>query len=142
MNGQAPCTYSTQIWGWGYQILPFIEQNNIYVIPPGSLPVGATAGPFGDIEVAATPIKTYNCPSLRGPTIFPYSQSGWSTTFGKRAMGDYCANGGTSLGSYDGPVVPIHGENCYGTYNGYSVSIYDCTNGTSNILLVSEKYHG
>jgi prepilin-type N-terminal cleavage/methylation domain-containing protein len=136
-NGDCPATFATQAWGWGYQILPFIEQNALYMIPPGAIPLGASAGPFGDIEVASTPIKMYNCPSLRGPTIFAYSEYGWSTTLGKRAMGDYCANGGTVEYTFDGSVVPIHGQN---GYTGYSISTRDCTNGTSNILLISEKY--
>jgi prepilin-type N-terminal cleavage/methylation domain-containing protein len=135
-----PTDFNTQMWGWGYQILPFIEQNELYSVTPGSLPANSSAGPFGDIKIASTYIKTYNCPSLRGATIFPYSQAGWSSLVGKRAMGDYCANGGTTLDSYDGPIVPINGQHCYGVYPGYSLPIYSCTNGTSNILLVSEKY--
>jgi hypothetical protein len=55
-------------------------------------------------------------------------------------MGDYCANGGTSgsagSGSFDGPVVPVNG---YAGYTGSPVKILGCTNGTSNILLISEK---
>jgi prepilin-type N-terminal cleavage/methylation domain-containing protein len=131
----APAAYATQAWGWGYQILPYIEQEALYLVPPGSLPAGATMGPTGDMEVASTPIKTYNCPSLRGPTVLPYPDNGWSAS-AMRATGDYCGNGGTTFGSYDGPLVPIKGTN--GAKN-HPVSIWACTNGTSNILLVSEK---
>src|ERR1700722_19508387 len=66
-----PTLYQTQAWGWGYQILPFIEQSNLWMIPPGTLPGDASAGPLGDIEVASTPLKIYNCPSLRSGVIFP-----------------------------------------------------------------------
>ena len=143
MNGDVPATFNTQIWGWGYQILPFIEHNNIYIIPPGTLPAGATAGPFGDIEIASTYIKTYNCPTLRGATIFPYSQAGWSPVFGKRATGDYVGNGGTNDSAADGALVPInekYSSNGYTNYTGYAITFRDFTNGTSNVLLVSEKY--
>jgi prepilin-type N-terminal cleavage/methylation domain-containing protein len=126
----APGVYNTQWWGWGYQILPFLEQNNLWMIPPGTLPPDATNGPYGDIEVASTPIKTYQCPSTRGPTVFPYSQDGWSPTVGKRAMGDYAGNIGT--GNSDGPLVA--------TWSGRFVSMTHITNGTSNVILVGEKY--
>ncbi len=125
-----PGLYLTQNWGWGYQILPYVEQQNLWSIPPGSLPGDASMGPLGDIEIASTPLKIYNCPSLRGPTVFPYSQAGWSPSVGKRAVGDYVGNGGTNSGTYDGPLVPV----------GLSVRITDVTNGTSNVLLIGEKY--
>jgi prepilin-type N-terminal cleavage/methylation domain-containing protein len=137
-----PCTYLTQAWGWGYQILPFIEQNGLYMTPAGSLPIDASAGPFGDIEVASTAIKQYNCPSLRSATIFPYSQSGWSPSVGKRAVGDYVGNGGTTENSFDGPLVPTPNENASGfnTYTGPPITFKNITNGSSNVLLVAEKY--
>jgi type II secretory pathway pseudopilin PulG len=126
-NGDAPALYDAQQWGWGYQILPFIEQTNLWLVPPGVFPPGSTAGPFGDIEVASTPIKIYNCPSLRGPTVFPYA--GWSPEYGKRAMMDYVGNGGSG-NAYDGALVPV----------GYVVRFTDFVDGTSNTLLVGEKY--
>jgi len=134
-SGSSPATYQTQQWGWGYQILPFCEQNNLWSTPAGSLPGDASAGPSGDILVASTPLKIFNCPSLRGPTVFPYSQSGWSPSVGKRAVGDYAGNGGTSgggiYGTYDGPLVPTGVT---------PIIITSITNGTSNVMLIGEKY--
>jgi prepilin-type N-terminal cleavage/methylation domain-containing protein len=127
-NENAPAIYTAQTWGWGYQILPFIEQNNLWMVPPGNLPPDASAGPYGDIEVASTPVKTYNCPSTRMGTSFPYSQSGWSPSVGRRAVGDYAGNAGTN--NLDGPLVPT----------GRSIRFANITNGTSNVLLVGEKY--
>jgi prepilin-type N-terminal cleavage/methylation domain-containing protein len=125
-----PANYNYQAWGWGYQILPFIEQDALWRYPQGSLPGGASAGPTGDIYVASTPIPTYNCPSVRGPTVFPYSQAGWASPPGFRAMGDYVGNGGTWFSSYDGPVAP----------SGRAASYRNIQNGTSNVLMVGEKY--
>jgi prepilin-type N-terminal cleavage/methylation domain-containing protein len=124
-----PGIYNTQWWGWGYQILPFIEQNNLWMVPPGNLEPGSTNGPTGDIEVASTPIKTYNCPALRGATLIPYNEDGWPPG-APRAMGDYVGNAGT--GNQDGPLVQ--------TYSNRYVSLTHITNGTSNVLLVGEKY--
>jgi prepilin-type N-terminal cleavage/methylation domain-containing protein len=128
-NG-TPADYRSQTWGWGYQILPFIEQNNLWAIPQSPLLTSPTSGnpPPGDAQVAGTPVKTYNCPSLRGATAFPYSQAGW--TGQPRAMGDYVGNAGSYNWANDGPLVP----------RGYTVRFTDITNGTSNVLLLGEKY--
>src|SRR5262249_32090352 len=110
MTGNGPAIYTTQTWGWGYQILPFIEQQALWAIPQGP------TAPGGDVTVASTPLKIYNCPSLRGATIFPYSQATWGAVAGgKRAQMDYVGNGGTygswggfgaGTNSLDGPIVP------------------------------------
>jgi prepilin-type N-terminal cleavage/methylation domain-containing protein len=137
MIGNTPADYNTQTWGWGYQILPFIEQGNLW-----SIPQGPTA-PGGDFTVAGTPVKTYNCPSLRDSTTFMYSQATWGSSPHPRAVSDYCGNGGTygnwggfgsGTNSLDGPIVPsVSGS-------GRSTRFASITNGTSNVLLIGEKY--
>jgi prepilin-type N-terminal cleavage/methylation domain-containing protein len=141
VNG-APASYMSQQWGWGYQILPYIEQNNLWSIPPGGttgpigigppiakMPVLGSSIPEGDITIAGTSVSLYNCPSLRGPTSFPYSQGGWPA-WSYRAVGDYTANGGSLPGLYDGAMVPV----------GMHVSLIDIKKGTSQTLLVGEKW--
>jgi prepilin-type N-terminal cleavage/methylation domain-containing protein len=128
-----PADYRTQIWGWAYQILPFIEQDNLWKIPQG------TGSPStGDIQVAGTAVAIYFCPSLRGPTAFPYAQAGWSGQ--PRFMMDYVGNGGTYLdggysptgnNSLDGPFVPSGAK---------PVTFKDITDGTASTLLIGEKY--
>lgn len=126
-TGNVPADYRTQLWGWGYQILPWIEQSNLWATPEiGPAPWGGPT--LGDIAIASTPIKIYNCPSLRGPTVFPYGQAGWAPS-GYRAVGDYSGNGGSGL-AYDGTLVPV----------GSTVRLSDITKGSSNTLLVGEKY--
>jgi prepilin-type N-terminal cleavage/methylation domain-containing protein len=141
MNGPVPANYTTQAWGWGYQILPWIEQENLWKVPPGNNQSPST----GDMLIASTPVPTYICPSLRGPTVFPYAQANWSSvTGGMRAMTDYVGNGGTwgtwnapfttLSNSLDGPLVPSS------SVSGKTVSFTDITKGTSTTLLVGEKY--
>jgi prepilin-type N-terminal cleavage/methylation domain-containing protein len=138
-NGNDPANWTTQTWGWAYQILPFIEQESLWGVPAGT-----GSPPSGDMQVAATPIPTYFCPSLRGPTVFPYGQADWGSNPGFRAMMDYVGNGGT-FGTYaaftapdnslDGPLVPSPSGS-----QAAPVRMESITDGTSSTLLVGEKY--
>jgi prepilin-type N-terminal cleavage/methylation domain-containing protein len=119
-----PADYNSQSWGWMYQILPFIEQNNLWANK-------------SDFEVAETPVFMYICPSFRGPIIRPYSQNGDTVTT-LHAMNDYIANMGTGLSTYDGALVPSkHG---YSAVSGLVRKITDITDGTSSTFLVGEKF--
>jgi len=59
-GGQAPgcCRpYSRGEWSWPYQILPFLEQTNVYQLTSDSL-------------IYQTPISTYYCPSRRAAVLY------------------------------------------------------------------------
>jgi prepilin-type N-terminal cleavage/methylation domain-containing protein len=117
MVGGAPATYTQQNWGWCYQILPYIEQNNLWALPAGQEPT-----------IVASGVKTFLCPTRgRGPVIQGIG------------IGDYAGNGGTTGGwwslsapvnTLDGPLQPT----------GYVVKFANITDGTSNTLLVGEKW--
>jgi prepilin-type N-terminal cleavage/methylation domain-containing protein len=137
-NGGTPADYRTQNWGWGYQILPYIEQGNLFNVPAGTgnppIQNPSTPGP-GDIQVASTPVKTYICPSCRGATIYQYNQAGWGGTGanGRRAMGDYNGNGGS--GNNDGALTPNIAN------GGVIVNFARIgQKGTANTLMIGEKY--
>ncbi len=89
VNGN-PATELEQDWGWPYQILPYIDQENLWKLRRS----GPLAGPdpIGDAEIAATPIAGYFCPSRRRPQVI--TNIGELAAFGNRAAIDYAGTMG------------------------------------------------
>lgn len=135
MTGGSPATAPKQNWGWGYQILPYVEQQ-------------AAWSNNNDLIVRGSVIPIYFCPSRRKPSTITVS----STPI---AMIDYAASAGTdpplappqdatlidiagaALGNgTDGALVRRPG----GAPNrGQPVRLATISDGTSNTLLVGEK---
>jgi prepilin-type N-terminal cleavage/methylation domain-containing protein/prepilin-type processing-associated H-X9-DG protein len=113
-----------QLWSWRYQILPFIEQNNIYVLT-------------SDSQVRAAIVPIYNCPSRRPPTV---AGNTWAADYAGNMGSNWCP--ANSLLVWTGTIVP-------GFLNDLSkgaagrvgpINITMVTDGTSNTLLLGEKY--
>jgi prepilin-type N-terminal cleavage/methylation domain-containing protein/prepilin-type processing-associated H-X9-DG protein len=106
---------------WGFQILPYIEQHDIYIHP----------------QPWQFPVPIYNCPTRRGPTTNP--DLGYT-----KYMGDYCAVvPGTDVWLGDVWNVPTTAQFTNviartGT-RGAPVNIGAVTDGLSNTLALSEK---
>jgi prepilin-type N-terminal cleavage/methylation domain-containing protein/prepilin-type processing-associated H-X9-DG protein len=108
---------------WGFQILPYIEQEAVYVV----------------VHPWSYPIPIYNCPSRRGPTTNPHL--GYT-----KYLGDYCAVVPGGPGDvWQGPIWTVppdaHFTNVItrtGTRNS-PINIGAITDGTSNTLALSEK---
>jgi prepilin-type N-terminal cleavage/methylation domain-containing protein len=116
-NGM-PGLADTQNWGWTYQILPFMEQENLWRAPAGQ-----------EAAIIATPVKALYCPT-RGRTMVVLNI----------AVSDYAGNGGSfgtwgsltaPANSLDGPLTPAAGKR---------VRFTDITDGTENTLLIGEKW--
>ena len=113
-----PADFQKQAWGWCYQILPYIEQDNLWRLPAGQ-----------DANIIATPVPIFYCPT-RGRT----------EVVDNIAVCDYAANGGTwgnwgdqsaSNNSLDGPVTPSRGQ---------PINIAAIADGASSTLLIGEKW--
>jgi prepilin-type N-terminal cleavage/methylation domain-containing protein len=126
-DGTTPATYKTQDWSWGYQILPFIEQNDLWRLPD-------------DNVVAATPVKLYFCPSRRPPIAL--SGGPWAVYTKPRAMIDYAGNAGTSDQVYDNGGIYGYGSDGLVIYRKKVpfVALKDVVDGVSNTLMVGEKH--
>jgi prepilin-type N-terminal cleavage/methylation domain-containing protein/prepilin-type processing-associated H-X9-DG protein len=121
-NGN-PQVAPNQTWGWAYQILPYIEEGNVW-------------SQKNDSDVYGVMIPMYFCPSRRQPMVI-----------GGRAMLDYGGNAGTDThetaggnpgSGLDGTVVRryLAGDPYRSTPVTLDNSIPD---GTSNTLLMGEK---
>ena len=105
-----------QTWGVLYQLMPFMEETNLYEVPV-------------DTDVRKTPVDTYFCPSRRGPTVLGDI----------RAVNDYVGNGGLSTrngfpwgSGTNGGVIVRSGHVD-------PVAFQDIRDGSSNTVLAGEK---
>ena len=107
-----------QPWNWMYQILPFIEQDNVFRLT-------------SDNAVRTTPLGIFNCPSRRPPVVI-----------GALVLADYAGNSGTTWcpaddpNTWNGVIVPTSA----GGKMAPTVSVTSITDGTSNTLLLGEKF--
>jgi prepilin-type N-terminal cleavage/methylation domain-containing protein/prepilin-type processing-associated H-X9-DG protein len=117
----SPATGSSQLSGWGFQILPYLEQDAVW---KGG---GGTTVVLCQQNAISAVIKTYFCPSRRAPAALP-AQGNWYTPAGTFGHGptDYA----TSCGTGNDGVV------CYGP-SGRKIS--DITDGTSNTMVLGDK---
>jgi prepilin-type N-terminal cleavage/methylation domain-containing protein len=130
-----------QDWGWAYQILPYMEQQQLH----------AVAGTFTantNNAITTTPIPAYFCPSRRRPVLSQTTRAGI----------DYVGNGGVANNTVLNTVLPNPPGYSppYGDYTASGMVIRSGTSynlaqrravsldggvpdGTSNTVLIAEK---
>lgn len=109
-------------FSWSYQILPFIEQDNLHRT-------------VSRAQLYATPVKTYYCPSRRVPALV-----------NNTARSDYAGNAGSGFSN----GTPTDANNSLGGNNRMDgavvrnnmspVTMTTISDGTSNTVLVAEKW--
>ncbi|MDW7993911.1 MAG: DUF1559 domain-containing protein [Gemmatales bacterium] len=140
VNGQ-PGGPVDQNWGWAYQILPYMELQQVHALLPGIVSPNSNA----NNAITQTPVASYFCPSRRRPGL---NSSG-------RAGIDYYGNGGVS-GPFTPTGQPTYSSPPYGDWTASGTVIRSgpghnhtqrravsldggIPDGTSNTLLVAEK---
>ncbi|MFO0925587.1 MAG: DUF1559 domain-containing protein [Gemmataceae bacterium] len=119
-----PASGKQQLAGWGFQILPYIEQDNVW---KGG---GKTTIADQQIQAIGAPIKTMFCPSRRGAAALAPTGSWYGP-------GGTYAHSQTDYGACQG--TNNNGAVAYndGTFDGVRMTtIHD---GTSNTLLLGDK---
>jgi prepilin-type N-terminal cleavage/methylation domain-containing protein len=109
-----------QWWNWRYQILPFIEQNAVFNLATSS-------------AVRTSPIPLFNCPSRRPPTVVG---GVIEADYVCNATSNWCPAGSTA--TWTGVIIPGVLQN--GVTPVGTVRITSITDGTSNTLLLGEKF--
>ena len=110
--------------GWQLQLLPFLEQTNLWNQSYAYLQVNPGNTDTNAFPAAGYPLKGFICPSSPRPSFFNYGGVNYELT-------SYMGNAGTSSGnptSADGVL-----------YSSSQVRLTDITDGTSNTIGVGER---
>ena len=123
----SPATGKAQLAGWGFQVLPYIEQESLW---KGN---GTATVADAQRQAISAALKTFFCPSRRSPITLPpnadwYGSTGPGGTYG-HGVTDYACNAGTGN---NGPI-----RQNTGSYDG--MRIVNITDGTSNTMLIGDK---
>ncbi len=121
ING-VPAVGAQQMGGWGFQILPYIEQTALHT----------GANQYSDInrsiQAIKTPVKTFFCPTRRAPQVLPPTGDWY-----------YYPNSGQSFGHAQTDYAGANLENTGLVRYGATTRFDDITDGTSNTIAVGEK---
>jgi prepilin-type N-terminal cleavage/methylation domain-containing protein/prepilin-type processing-associated H-X9-DG protein len=152
-----------QTGGWFYNILPYIEENKLHMLPGDGDQYTITDTQKARANaMIKTPITIANCPSRREPKTFSKPFSGLFAAFNASdnapddnvaARGDYAANSGAqafdeffpgpaSLAEGDNPAYPWHDSRaCSGiSFERSEVRPEQLRDGTTHTIMLGEKY--
>ncbi|HLJ94397.1 MAG TPA: DUF1559 domain-containing protein [Gemmataceae bacterium] len=175
-DGSTPHGVSLQTASWCYQILPYIEQGNVYqlndMIPGGNGNLWGTDGsmpsppfpknsgymvdanhPLPTGRVRQSPIPTYYCPSRREVSLYWNGGNQHKTSlsdYGSAVPGRYPLRTNETPdqtfwgdnGKYWGVIIPILTTRYDqgGKYRDQPVKIGDVSDGTSNTMVIADKW--
>ncbi len=121
---------TTQQAGWTFQILPYVEQDNLF----RQSPMGNNNGSSRNAIIESTVIEIYVCPA-RGANVYPSLSNGGRMWFRAAYVSTYG----------NAPEVPgpprIHTPGGMGVWNFEPrLNMNGVSDGTSNTIMVGERY--
>ncbi len=135
-----PYALKDQGCGWGFHILPYMEQDNLYK-GAGVANVDAASA-----QVRGTAVKTFSCPSKAGPNPRVFNGGSWYGPGGTQNFfqTDYAGSQGNGNNGaivfhdckWSGWPAPTPGTF---TPNNDMINLAALTDGTSNTIVVGEK---
>ena len=140
-------------FGWGYQILPFIEQSALHAAAKGFPPTTPIPA-LGNRQLVEVPVSTYNCPSRGGRVVIDdavgavYAVTDYAgITFGfigdiqwRNTHNDEDALGRAYKEFAWRSIISKGGHNHQGEYHKWPpVRVTDVTDGLSHTLVAMEK---
>lgn len=131
-------TDTTQAWGWGAMILPFIEQGNAFnALEVGNDPLGLPLTPNAlskpaKLAILQTPIPTFRCPSDTAPGL---NTDGNRTLMGRQtATSNYIASNNSFTPNLAGA------PDQQGLFIAdFGRSFKDMSDGSSNVVCLGER---
>jgi prepilin-type N-terminal cleavage/methylation domain-containing protein/prepilin-type processing-associated H-X9-DG protein len=143
--------------GWGYTILPFVEQQALYELGKGQSAAQKSTLNKQRIE---TPLSFYHCPTRRRAKAYPVvanidfvRKPLFSDTLTVAARNDYVANAGENIGAGfgPGPATIAEGDSPNFSWplmslatgiisNRSEFRIGEIEDGTTNTYMIGEKY--
>jgi prepilin-type N-terminal cleavage/methylation domain-containing protein/prepilin-type processing-associated H-X9-DG protein len=113
----APITGFAQNWSWAYQLLPYLDQQNLWATPLGP-----------ESAILSMPLSVFVCTSRRDATVL-----------NGQFLIDYAGNGGV-LNPPSNPPTPFPNGAIVPNIGGTPVRVTSIPRGQSNLLIVAEKY--
>jgi len=119
-------------WSWQAQILPYIEQDNVYRMAKAYSNVGGSNYYSWNNPACAQKMKIYTCPAdSRGPVAYPGPANGLAVD---QALTGYLGVSGTvSAATGQGNGI------LFSTFPATAPTLVGITDGTSNTVMVGER---
>jgi prepilin-type N-terminal cleavage/methylation domain-containing protein len=148
--------------GWIYNILPYLEQGVLYMLPADGSPNSMSAAQLaGATQMCQQPVAAMNCPTRRAAMAYPYTLAPQYRPRNANAASilvvgraDYAACAGDCfIGCCDGPASLAQGDdptfdwNKYGPFHKSNGVVFqrsevhsaDVTDGLSNVYFAGER---
>jgi len=148
VGNYAPHGARTQQGSWGFQLLPYLEQDNLWKGSDAFKAAGNTPAGIGQAQANALgfPLRVFQCPSRGSLRVFNMSKSNMANDAGYPgtqiavAQTDYAANGGISgFGDLKGAFSPNYAVNDPTALRPKLKKLADYSDGASNVVMIGEK---